>query len=45
MSLISAGISYTPIFFMTIGLCVLSAGAVFETLSEGIEDYCMIVCE
>ena len=37
--------SYTTIFFMTNRLCVLSAKAVCETLSEGTEDYCIIVCE
>ena len=37
--------SYTPIFFMTNRLCVLSAKAVCETLIEGTEDYCIIVCE
>ncbi len=35
----------TAIFFMTIGLCVVSAWAVCETLSEGTADYCMIVCD
>ena len=37
--------SYTIIFFMTTGPCVISAGAARETLSEGKADYCMIVCE
>ena len=31
--------------FMTTGLCVISAVVVRETLFEGKEDYCMIVCE
>ena len=31
--------------FMTTDLRVMSAGVVRETLSEGKEDYCMIVCE
>ena len=37
--------SYTIIFFMTTGTCVISAGAARETLFEGKADYCMIVCE
>jgi hypothetical protein len=37
--------SYTIIFFMTTGPCVISAGAARETLFEGKADYCMIVCE
>ena len=37
--------SYTIIFFMTTGPCVISAGAARETLYEGKADYCMIVCE
>ena len=37
--------SYTIIFFMTTGSCVISAGAACETLFEGKADYCMIVCE
>ena len=37
--------SYTIIFFMTTGPCVISAGAACETLFEGKADYCMIVCE
>jgi len=41
----SAGTSKKTIFFMTIRLCVSSAKAVCETLSEGTADYCMIVCE
>ena len=31
--------------FMTIGLRVISAEAVSESLLEGNADYCMIVCE
>jgi len=38
-------LSFTAIFFMTIGFCALSAVAVCETLSEGPADYCMIVCD
>ena len=30
---------------MTNRLCVLSAEAVCESLSEGTEDYCIIVCD
>jgi hypothetical protein len=37
--------SYKVIFFMTNRLCVLSAKAVCESLSEGTEDYCIIVCD
>ena len=31
--------------FMTLGLSVISAEAVSESLLEGNADYCMIVCE
>ena len=33
------------IFFMTASPSVISAEVVCEALSEGTEDYCMIVCE
>ena len=38
-------ISYTVIFFMTLGLCVISAVAVCESPSRGKADYCMIGCD
>ena len=37
--------SYTIIFFMTTGPCVISAVAARETLFEGKADYCILVCE
>lgn len=37
-------VTYNHIF-MTTYLCVMSAAVVRETLSEGKEDYCMIVCD
>ena len=45
LNMILGEISYTIIFFMTTGPCVISAGAARETLFEGKADYCMIVCE
>ena len=41
----SAGASKKDFIFMKASLCVLRAGAVRETLSEGHEDYCMIGCD
>ena len=43
--MVSRYLSKNTILFMTIGLCVASARAVCETLTEGTADYCMIVCD